>query len=89
MKKGMISIMLNFLKKKCNHSCEEILWYKYFDYNGLKVLKSNYCPTCKTLWPSHTIYKGKYFSFDKRQQSINKWISYGAIDEEEFAFKYR
>ena len=84
--------MLNFLKKKCNHRCEEILWYSYFyehPYYGLEVFRSSYCSTCKTLQQSRTIYKGKYSSFDKRQQSIDRWISYGAIDEEEFAFKYR
>ena len=84
--------MKNFLVKifKHKHSFEEITYYKknYSNYQYfLTVYKVQYCNCGKR--KDRIIFNGIYTSSYIREESIRKFISAGAISEEEFAIKYR
>ena len=84
--------MKNFLVKnfKHKHSFEEVIYYKknYSNYQYfLTVYKVQYCNCGKR--KDRIIFNGIYTSSYIREESIRKFISAGAISEEEFAIKYR
>lgn len=84
--------MKNFLVKnfKHKHSFEEIIYYKknYSNHQYfLTVYKVQYCDCGKR--KNKIIFDGIYTSSYIMEASIKKFISAGAISEEEFAIKYR
>ena len=84
--------MKNFLVKnfKHKHSFEEIIYYKknYFDHQYfLTVYKVQYCNCGKR--KDKIIFDKVYTNAYIREEAIRKFISAGAIPEEEFAIKYR
>ena len=76
---------------KHKHSFEEILYYKKTYCSGtfyLEVYKVLVC-NCNKMKKSRKIYFGTFSSSQYREESLKKFISSGAISEEDFAIKYR
>ena len=73
------------------HNFEEVLYYRKTYYSGifyLEVYKVLVCG-CNKKKKNRKIYFGTFSSSQNREESLKKFISSGAISEEDFAIKYR
>ena len=77
-------------KFKHKHSFEEVIYYKknYSNYQYFLTVYKVQCCDCGKR-KDRIIFNKVYTNSSIREEAIRKFISAGAISEEEFAIKYR